>query len=198
MTTLPSASPTAQRAFSPRPTPDTGLSAEGLRLLDTPRASPLALLGVPLRLLLGAIFIWAFWTKLGALNGPSVFASSILAYKLPFPEHMVQLSTFAVPYTELVAGLLLIAGLFTRGAALVTAALLLTFIALQSSALLRGLDIKCGCFGERTLLCTGGISACHIIQNIVLFAMALTVALTPRTALALDNVVDKFKRHWNA
>lgn len=187
----PSSSP-ADRVCAPAPTPFTGL-----RDTDSEHAPGLAaMLGIPIRLLLGGIFIWAWYTKLGPANGPSVFASSILAYKLPLPDHLIQVATFGVPYTELVASILLILGLFTRASAAVIAGLLATFIGLQVSALARGLDIHCGCFGSRTLLCTGGISSCHVIQNTALLALALLVAFTPRPALALDGLIAWARSFW--
>ena len=48
---------------------------------------------------------------------------------------------------ELAAGLALALGVAARGAALVLSGLLGVFIGALSQALLRGIDLRCGCFG---------------------------------------------------
>ncbi len=47
---------------------------------------------------------------------------------------------------ELLAGAALVLGVARRGAALIAAFLMVVFIAAIASALVRGLDISCGCF----------------------------------------------------
>jgi uncharacterized membrane protein YphA (DoxX/SURF4 family) len=48
---------------------------------------------------------------------------------------------------EVVAGIALVVGVFARPAAIAISGLLVVFIAGLSQALLRGIDLKCGCFG---------------------------------------------------
>lgn len=136
---------------------------------------------------LGAVFLWAAWKKIAPLslpNPPQVFASSITAYKLALPDWLVTFSTFAVPWTELIAGLALMLGLCTRAAAGVIVAMLLLFIGLGLTAIVRGLEIKCGCFGDGTLFCTGGLGWCHIRENLFLTALGLLcVFARPRKTL---------------
>lgn len=148
-------------------------------------------LGVPIRLGLGALFLWASYMKIGPANGPQVFSGSINAYKLNLPEHLVVLATFGVPWTEALVGVTLILGVWTRASAAVVAGMLTMFIALGVSALNRGLSIKCGCFGDRTLLCEGGVSWCHVSQNAVFALLALIVVLWPRPALAIDRLAGR-------
>jgi uncharacterized membrane protein YphA (DoxX/SURF4 family) len=153
--------------------------------------SILGWLGVPIRLLIGGLFLWAAWAKIGPSNGPQVFSTAIVAYKLELPDHLVALATFGVPWTEAIAGVLLILGLWTRASAAVIAAMLLLFIGLGLSAISRHLDIHCGCFGDGTLLCKGGLGWCHIGENSLLTALTLLVVLCSRPALALDNACRK-------
>ncbi len=151
----------------------------------------IGLLGVPARLALGALFIWAAWSKVGPANGPQIFSASIQAYKLDLPDHMIALAAFGVPWTELLVGITLILGIWTRASAAVVFGMLAMFIGLGISALYRGLEIKCGCFGDRTLLCTGGVSVCHVMQNGVFAVLALGVLVWPRPAFALDNLFGR-------
>lgn len=151
----------------------------------------IGLLGVPARLAVGALFIYAAWMKIGPSNGPQVFSASIQAYKLDIPDHLITLATFGVPWTELLVGVTVILGFWTRASAAVIAGMLLMFVGLGISALARGLEIKCGCFGDRTLFCAGGVSVCHVAQNCVFALMALGVFLWPRPAFALDNLLNR-------
>lgn len=154
-------------------------------------------IGVPLRLAVGFLFIWAAWNKVGPSNGPQVFSASILAYRFELPDHLVTLATFGVPWTELLVGTTIILGVWTRASAAVIAGMLMMFIGLGVSAIMRGLEIKCGCFGDRTLFCSGGLGWCHVIQNCVFTLMALAVLAWPRPALALDNVMNRRKACCN-
>jgi uncharacterized membrane protein YphA (DoxX/SURF4 family) len=51
-----------------------------------------------------------------------------------------------LPWTELIVGICLLAGLFVDGAALLSIIMMLVFILAISQAMLRGIDITCGCF----------------------------------------------------
>ena len=76
------------------------------------------------RLVLGVIFIYAGWNKIG---DPAGFAKAVQNYRL-LPLEMVNLFAIVVPWIELVCGLLLIVGLFTAGSSLVVTLLLLSFM----------------------------------------------------------------------
>ena len=103
-------------------------------------SSPLVRLG--LRLLLGGVFVWASVDK---IQHPSEFARGIYNYRL-LPVPLVNLMAITMPWIEAMAGLLVIAGLWVRSAALVLAVLLGVFILAIAEGLARGLDITCGCF----------------------------------------------------
>ncbi|HET9599188.1 MAG TPA: MauE/DoxX family redox-associated membrane protein [Anaeromyxobacteraceae bacterium] len=95
------------------------------------------------RLALGAIFLYAAATKVPDM---AAFAQDVANYRL-LPGAAVPWTASAVVGIEVVVGLALVAGLFTRAAALVAGGMLLAFIAGLSQALLRGIDLRCGCFG---------------------------------------------------
>ena len=79
------------------------------------------------------------------LLDPQPFADAIDDYRiLPLP--LVDLTAIVLPWVELVTGLCLVAGLGTPGAGLFTAVLAAVYVGALSSALLRGLEIGCGCF----------------------------------------------------
>lgn len=149
---------------------------------------------------LGAIFLWAAWAKLKWAGdrieaGPQTFALAIKAFKLDpklLPDWLVKFSTFAVPWTEAICGVLLIIGLFTRAATLVTGLMLVLFIGLIADAMRRGLNLAhCGCFGEQGLICKSGDLPCHIVENCFMLAACVVILLTRRQVLAADGLLPR-------
>lgn len=147
---------------------------------------------IPLRFVLGGLFAFAAFNKLVAKgdamatsSGPQGFAWTIKAFKLGLPDWAVLASTFTVPWIEIIAGAMLILGIWTRGAALVIGGLLVVFIALLLSVLYRGLNVDCGCFGDLSPFCPHKVGWCHIIQDIGMLAAAIAIMATKRHALAV-------------
>ena len=110
---------------------------------------------IALRLVLGAVFLYAAWLK---LREPYLlFAMSIDSYQL-LPQWAVLAVARTLPWAELVLGLGLVSGLWLRWFSGAAAALLLMFFGLMVRSYLKGMQIDCGCFGPgealgpRTLL----------------------------------------------
>jgi hypothetical protein len=95
-----------------------------------------------LRLILGALFIYSSMDKLA--NMPD-FAKVIHNYRL-LPVGLENLLAIFLPWLEFITGLFLLIGRFTKGASFIYSAFLCIFIIALSQALIRGLDISCGCF----------------------------------------------------
>ncbi|HEY1184511.1 MAG TPA: MauE/DoxX family redox-associated membrane protein [Bryobacteraceae bacterium] len=113
-----------------------------------------------LRIALGAIFVYAAWTKLVHVQlrpffielAPwQLFAMEVNGYQL-LPLKAVELVARTLPWFELLLGLLLIAGYWLRSAAAATALLLAGFFTLMVRAYARGLEIPCGCFGANDII----------------------------------------------
>jgi uncharacterized membrane protein YphA (DoxX/SURF4 family) len=139
-----------------------------------------------LRLALAGVFIFAASVK---LQQPQVFLSSVLAFKVipDHADHLVKLTTFAVPWVEIVAAACLVLGFWTRAGAAVLALTLLGFIGLIISVLERGMSVKCGCFGRFQLFCAGDTLAwCNVWQNSALLAVALLILILGPGRFALD------------
>ncbi len=96
-----------------------------------------------LRYLIGFIFLYAAVEKIAQ---PEEFARAIMNYKI-LPLFSVNIAAIIFPWIELLAGLGLIARVQTRANALLIAAMLVIFSIAIAIALVRGLDISCGCFG---------------------------------------------------
>ena len=95
------------------------------------------------RVALGVLFVYSSWSKIA---DPGLFANIVMKYEL-LPECMVGLFSLILPMVELLAGLAIMFSKWMRESALLIASLLLMFIAALASALARGLEIDCGCFG---------------------------------------------------
>jgi len=109
----------------------------------TPRealASPW--LTVRVQIALGLFFVAAALPK---LVDPPSFAHMIYNYRL-VPGALVNLMALVMPWLELLAGLALVLGIWTRPSAGLVGALLLVFLAAISLNLARGNAIDCGCF----------------------------------------------------
>ena len=120
------------------------------------------------RILLGAIFIYAALLKIA---DPVAFAGSVAAYKI-LPYFASYLTAAVLPFVELSCGLLLVCGYRVRGGALIIGAMNLVFMIALSAAILRGLDIDCGCFkqgGAKTTPWTA------LLRDAVFLAMTLFV-----------------------
>ena len=98
---------------------------------------------VVLRLLLGGVFLWAGWTK---VIDPTGFVLIVGAYKVLPPTLVVPVAV-TLPWLELITGICLVLGLWSRSSALIAVVLLAGFGVALGINIYRGADIFCGCFG---------------------------------------------------
>lgn len=96
------------------------------------------------RLVVGGVFIWAGLLK---ILDPLGFAQSISNYRV-FPHWMSFFLALVLPWMEVICGVFLVLGLFRRSSALLLSLFLMTFLVLIASAMARGIDVDCGCFGR--------------------------------------------------
>jgi uncharacterized membrane protein YphA (DoxX/SURF4 family) len=137
-----------------------------------------------LRLATAGLFITAAVVK---LTDPLDFRTSIKGFKL-LPEHILDPLAFVVPWTELVCAAALIAGFWSRSAALVLGAMLVLFMGAIASVLFRDMHVECGCFGDYSFLCKpGAVGWCNVGQNALLLAIALPVVFWGPGALSWDS-----------
>ena len=95
-----------------------------------------------LRLMLGAVFLYASYDK---ILHPQAFAKAVYNYQI-LPDAAVNLAALILPWLELLLGLCLIAGVWLPGATVTCTGLLSAFIGALIFNRIRGLDIHCGCF----------------------------------------------------
>lgn len=81
------------------------------------------------------------------LRNPDVFMLSIKGFDLA-PAVVIPFAAYLVPWLEVTCGLLLFYGLWARAAAMVATVLYSAFTLAVVSAILRGMSLDCGCFGD--------------------------------------------------
>lgn len=142
-------------------------------------------LGFVTRQVLGWVLLVAGVLKIMDVTGT---ASNVRAYQWPLPFWMTETIAWVMPVLEIVVGLMLVLGLFTRVAGALGALAMLVFVVAIASVWARGIAIDCGCFG------TGGAKPTidpwlyfwEIVRDVALMACGLFLVWRPRTPLALD------------
>jgi putative oxidoreductase len=119
------------------------------------------------RVFLGLLFVVVSVEK---IVEPAAFAQSIANYKIFSFSLSLVLATI-IPWLELLCGLCMLSGLFLRGSSLLVASLVAVFTLAVLSAVLRGLDIACGCFTQDPTV--GKVGWMKIIQNLTLLALSV-------------------------
>ena len=139
--------------------------------------------GLLARLILGIVLIWAGVAK---VTKPALSARAVRAYQI-LPYDFAGYVGYALPVLEILVGLLLVAGLFTRASAVVGGLLMLAFIIGISWAWAHGLALDCGCFGGGgTIAASQTQYPLEILRDVGLLACAAWLIVRPRTAYSLD------------
>jgi uncharacterized membrane protein YphA (DoxX/SURF4 family) len=144
------------------------------------------------RLLLGAIFIFAGYSKIFLPNSNlwppfvlkfsismnlSNFASQVEAYKM-LPPWGVNLVAHTLPFTEIILGLLLLVGWRLRIWASLLTLIMLGFSLAVLRAYLLHMDINCGCFATyepislKKVLEDGALSLLAVLMTVFAFMEA--------------------------
>ncbi len=124
------------------------------------------------RLALGIVFFYAGIEKIIA---PREFAIAIYNYRL-LPDWAVNMLAVMLPWLEVFLATGLIAGIYVRGASLISALLFLTFAIALAINLVRGLDISCGCFGAQS----GNINWFYLVRDSSLLAISVFTLMFDR------------------
>ena len=147
-------------------------------------ARPLDVVGTLARFGLAAV-----WLVSGLLKAvdPDQTYIAVRAYDV-LPAAAVEVVAALLPWVELALGVLLLAGIGIRLVAVLSAVLLLVFIAGVAQAWARGLSIDCGCFGGGGAVEPGETTYVQeLLRDAGFLLMAVWLVVRPRTALALDD-----------
>ena len=145
-----------------------------------------AWLALPVRLYLAWVFIYACIHKIAH---PGTFALDIATYDI-LPLSLINSMAIGLPWIELAAGVLLVIGWRTRGAALAVAGMMVMFILAIVMALAAGLDMSCGCFASQAMD-DDPINGWTVVRDAVWLLMALYVVVFDRRPLGVDGWLMK-------
>jgi uncharacterized membrane protein YphA (DoxX/SURF4 family) len=142
--------------------------------------------GLVARLVLGGVFLVAGALK---VTTPEAMAKATQAYQV-LPHDVAAYVGYALPTVEIILGLLLVLGLFTRVAAVLTSLLLVAFLIGIAQAWARGLTIDCGCFGGGgTVTAEETNYLQRLLEDVGLLACGLWLSWRPDAHLSLDRAM---------
>ena len=147
-------------------------------------------LAVPARWYLGVVFVIACLHKIAH---PGSFALDVATYDI-VPLQLVNLMAITLPWVELFAGLMLIIGFRTRGAALAISGMMVIFIAAIAIALAKGLDMSCGCFASQSAAEDDPISYLTVLRDGGWLFLSLYVLFFDRRPIGLDTYLARRKK----
>ncbi|NIH85202.1 MauE/DoxX family redox-associated membrane protein [Amycolatopsis granulosa] len=151
--------------------------------MSRPSPSVLDIVGTLVRLGLAAVWLVSGVAKISD-SGQTYLA--VKAYEV-LPDALLHPVATGLPLLELALGAFLLLGLLTRWVSVVSALLLLVFIAGVAQSWARGLTIDCGCFGGG-----GQVEAGHtrypeeIARDVGFLVLACWLIVRPATRIALD------------
>lgn len=130
------------------------------------------------RVALGALFVYS---AVGKLMAPREFAEAIAHYHL-VPDVIATTMAAALPVVELVVGLALVTGVHGRGAAIIAGAMLVVFAVAMAQAIVRDIDIDCGCFGKAS---TARVGWPEVLRNLLYTLGCALVVVAPDVSFRL-------------
>ena len=137
---------------------------------------------VIMRIILGAIFLWASFDK---ILDPEKFARSISNYHL-IPFGLENSIAIFLPWLEFFIGTGLILGIMVDGATIITSILLISFNLMIAQAIIRGFNIDCGCGLKDGQL----VGVEKILENLVFLGGAYIIYLRSNKILELFPKTD--------
>ena len=144
--------------------------------------------GLAARLILGGVLLVAGLLKVVD------FKSSVYAVRsyLLLPYDLTELAGYVMPIAEVIIGLMLITGLFTRLSGVLGSLMMVAFIIAIASVWARGISIDCGCFGGGGEIERAAAMAAYpweILRDIGLFLCGAWLVWRPKSPFALDDVL---------
>ena len=129
--------------------------------------------GLSIRILLGSIFIYA---SLDKISNPGAFAEILYNYRI-FPLGMVNLIAIILPWVEFFLGVFLILGVAPYSSSFLYSIIIFCFMIVLLQAIVRGLDISCGCFS--TSHESGMVSNRRFVEDVGLLILSGFLFLGP-------------------
>ena len=130
------------------------------------------------RFAMAGIFLYAGLPK---MFNPQVFLMESRGYQI-LPDIALPLFSVFLPALEVVVAIALLVGVWPRASASLLMGLMVVFVIAIISAMVRGLDIECGCFitGE-----TSKVDMGLLLRDLVMMALLLPIFAPTRRWLTL-------------
>ncbi len=130
----------------------------------------------------GALLLAGYFKMQG---GPVAFMLSIESLEV-VPEFLIAPSAYFLPWFEILLGLTLLLGVWTRESAILASGLFAVFTAALISVLARGMKVDCGCFGG--MFGEAEVSLFTIGRNVVFLVASATAAVWGGGRFAIERV----------
>jgi putative oxidoreductase len=127
-----------------------------------------------IRVFCGILLVYASLDKLG---NSSQFSESVGNYRI-LPSALVPLAAVVVPWFEFFTGLCLAFGFLPKGSALIFCVLMAGYAVSIGSALVRGIDLNCGCFNMDWKETETGWT---VLRDLLLLALGTIVLVSKNT-----------------
>ncbi len=118
-----------------------------------------------IRIFLAFLFILSSLEKFRSLEN---FALSVDAYQI-FPSILVNLITLIIPWLELFVAFGLLFKYKLKANLILYLTLMISFTILVFIAMIKGLDIECGCFGESSTK----VGTIKVVENFIIILLNL-------------------------
>lgn len=150
-------------------------------------------LAIPCRIWVGLVYIFAAWYKIA---DPHAFGLNIATYQI-LPLKYINLMAIILPWLEIVTGVALILGLYTRASALCIIGMTVMFIVALVIAINKQIQMtSCGCFAPDAEAAMKTITWSYVYRDIGYLAASTYVALFDNGRLGLDGLIRaKWRRH---
>lgn len=134
---------------------------------------------------LGLAAVWLISGAIKAMDANQTYAA-VRAYQI-LPGGAAAVVAAILPFLELAFGLLVLVGVGHRLMGVLSAALLLVYIAGVAQSWARGLTIDCGCFGGGGQVAAGQTQyPQEILRDIGFLALAVWLVIRPRSLFSVD------------
>ena len=140
------------------------------------------------RMILGVIFFYAGIIK---IYDPQGFALAVYNYHI-LPGFLINPVAVILPWVEVIAGAALILGIMVQGSSLIVSGLLVIFLCAIGAALVRGLDISCGCFNTSEE--ADPITWIYLLRDMALLGLAVFVFLYDQGRYGIVKIVRERDR----
>jgi len=131
-----------------------------------------------------SLFLIAATSKIAGLEG---FAKEIGNYQI-VPDFLQNIMAITIPWIELICSLFIITGIRIKSTVFITGILLIIFNFAILLAILKGLNINCGC---HTQVMAEKIGWQKILENTGLFLLALCLFYSKNTKFTIENYIIK-------